>query len=776
MLPSIRSSLLPFNAILRNAKADKVGRYIGIYFLLKGYQTTLDNLVKQMSSGPEEGISPATAELIAITRNFTTCSYSALYAASVKAAQEIHTVMGRKVGPETLRFARRLLRAILFISNHLSAVVYGDQAFNEIGPQNPVSREEEAFEVDSDGETEICRICENRIPIDEFEAHTEHCCKACLKESELEDVNEEMRAVLGEISENWLHSPWPGEEDDAVYHILPAFDLSLVLSCALKIDAHGADAPEELDLLSKRLPESEQLMVCNQSANLIEMASCVKQRIVRKRRMSLAMRHMSELLRFSRGYRPLAWHTTIADFEIVTKISSGAYARVYLAKKRTTGDIYAIKVLNKKDVKQKNQVKRILVERDILLKFSNPYIIRFYYSIIGANNLYLVMEYLPGGDLYSLLQKLGALEESAVRVYTYQIAQALGYLHQKGIIHRDIKPDNILISATGHVKLTDFGLSYLAVYGPRRRSVGAIHTVDPTIANSRSCVGTPDYVAPEILLKQEHSFGVDWWALGVLVYEMLTGTPPFHAETEAETHERILSGEFEPLDEEEDGASPEAIDFVNRLLNLNPEERLGRNGLSEILNHPFLRDLNGKPVKPVFVPELGSKTDTTYFEQRFNFTCDESDIQEDIMRARREKSERRVTRQKSKSLSLGTSPLIPVQSETPATDQDDEDISDFKSISIGQLKSANISLVTARKRSWTVSSLETEGEQSLAIGSKRKKRDEKYLCLSPLVRTGSIGQLHVTHPKRDPPTRPGLYRGPVGSAGFRPPAMRHTKQ
>ena len=771
MLPTYRSSVFPVKSLLHNAKSDKVGRYISVYLLLKGHKTMLANLVQAILSDPEEAKNEANLELITIVKTITLCTYSNLYDACVKATQDIHQFMSRpKLGEKTVDFAKKLLRGVLFISNHLSAVVYGDIPMAESAEETPETQDQADAGVQSDQQTEICRICENRIPINDFEAHTDCCCQAYLKESQLEDVNEEMNGILREIAENWLHIPWPGEQDSSiVQNTLPAFDISLVLRSALRIDAHGADAPEELEMLEKRLPDAEQLMACNKNATLIEMASCVRQRIIRKRRMSLAIRHMSEVLRFGRGYRPLPWNTTIADFEIIKKISSGAYARVYLAKKKATGDIYAIKVLNKMDVKEKNQVKRILVERDILLKFSNPYIIRFYYSIIGMNNLYLVMEYLPGGDLYSLLQKLGALDESAVKVYTYQIAQALGYLHQKGIIHRDIKPDNILISANGNVKLTDFGLSYLAVYAGRRRSVGTIRSSDTTIANARSCVGTPDYVAPEILMKQEHSFGVDWWALGILVYEMLTGVPPFHADTEAETHERILSGLFEPLSEEEDGVSPEVIDFVNRLLIVRPEQRLGRNGLPEILSHPFLMDLNGKNVKPVFVPELGSRTDTTYFEERFNFTRDESDIQEDIARARKEKTERR-SRAKCKSptpgecSSIAHPPPVP-----PAPEQEDDDMSSFKSISIGQLKSANISLVTARNHRWTVSSLEQEPETPMTIGCKAKK-DEKFLYLSA-ARTGS--QFLFKSLRKDDPATIRLQRQQLcASQGFRPPAMR----
>ncbi|KAF5194963.1 kinase, partial [Thalictrum thalictroides] len=240
--------------------------------------------------------------------------------------------------------------------------------------------------------------------------------------------------------------------------------------------------------------------------------------------------------------------TSIEDFEIIKPISRGAFGRVFLARKRATGDLFAIKVLKKADMIRKNAVESILAERNILITVRNPFVVRFFYSFTCRENLYLVMEYLNGGDLYSLLRNLGCLDEDMARIYIAEVVLALEYLHSLNVIHRDLKPDNLLIAHNGHVKLTDFGLS----------KVGLINSTDdlsgPTVSGTaflgeegsqttpeqsqkrehrqkQSAVGTPDYLAPEILLGMGHGATADWWSVGVILFELLVGIPPFNAES-----------------------------------------------------------------------------------------------------------------------------------------------------------------------------------------------------------------------------------------------------
>ncbi|GFH24762.1 serine/threonine protein kinase 15, partial [Haematococcus lacustris] len=154
---------------------------------------------------------------------------------------------------------------------------------------------------------------------------------------------------------------------------------------------------------------------------------------------------------------------TIDEFDIIKPISRGAFGRVYLARKHATGDLFAIKVMKKRDLIRKNMVESVNNERNILALANNPFVVRFYYSFTSKENLYIVMEYLNGGDCFSLLRKFGCLDEEVARLYVAEAVLALEYCHAQGIIHRDMKPDNMLISANGHVKLTDFGLSCIGV-------------------------------------------------------------------------------------------------------------------------------------------------------------------------------------------------------------------------------------------------------------------------------------------------------------------------
>lgn len=231
------------------------------------------------------------------------------------------------------------------------------------------------------------------------------------------------------------------------------------------------------------------------------------------------------------------------------------------------------------------------------------------------------MEYLPGGDLYSLLQKVGSFDEDTARIYSYEIFSALKFLHSRGIIHRDLKPDNVLINAAGVLKLADFGLSYIGVLGRQANT--------PNLAKASSLIGTPDYMAPEIILDQSHTYTVDYWSMGVIIYEFLFGCPPFHGETEQETHTNILRGQIDFSDSED--LSPESIDLIKRLLQQDPKRRLGTNGIDEILSHPWFASIDPNDIKSPFIPQLGSAEDTQYFEQRYDLSQnDNNDIVQDI--------------------------------------------------------------------------------------------------------------------------------------------------
>lgn len=361
---------------------------------------------------------------------------------------------------------------------------------------------------------------------------------------------------------------------------------------------------------------------------------------------------------------------SIDDFEIIKPISRGAFGRVYLARKRVTGDLYAIKVMRKADLVRKNMVQSARNERNILAMASNPFVVRFFYSFTSRDNLYIVMEYAPGGDLASLLSALGSLEEDTTKQYAAEATLALEYCHAQGIIHRDLKPDNVLISGDGHVKLTDFGLSCFGVIDrtdPHPRAMGIDSGSIPSSPNgkflraaagassssgsaapdilqspaskadlraavaavaaaasprivasgdeSRQAVGTPDYLAPELLLGTGHGLEADWWSLGVVLFEMVVGSPPFSASSPEGIFQNILERNI-AWPSEEGCLSPELIDLLDRLLEPDPEQRLGHRGAAEVKMHPWFSGVDWAGLarqKAAFVPAPSDETDTSYF-------------------------------------------------------------------------------------------------------------------------------------------------------------------
>ncbi|XP_047339412.1 probable serine/threonine protein kinase IREH1 isoform X2 [Impatiens glandulifera] len=336
--------------------------------------------------------------------------------------------------------------------------------------------------------------------------------------------------------------------------------------------------------------------------------------------------------------------TSIDDFEIIKPISRGAFGRVFLAKKRTTGDLFAIKVLRKADMIRKNAVESILAERDILISVQNPFVVRFFYSFTCRENLYLVMEYLNGGDLYSLLRNLGCLDEDVARVYIAEVVLALEYLHSLHVVHRDLKPDNLLIAHDGHIKLTDFGLSKVGLIdstddlsGPVVSGTSLIGEDEPQLATSkeqqerrktRSAVGTPDYLAPEILLGTGHGATADWWSVGVILFELIVGIPPFNEEHPQMIFDNILNRKI-PWPRVPEEMSQEAFDLIDRLLIEDPHQRLGDRGASEVKQHPFFRDINWDTLarqKAAFIPDSGNDLDTSYFTSRYTWNPSDEQV------------------------------------------------------------------------------------------------------------------------------------------------------
>ena len=310
---------------------------------------------------------------------------------------------------------------------------------------------------------------------------------------------------------------------------------------------------------------------------------------------------------------------TIRDYESIKIIGRGAFGEVHVCRVIKTGEIVAIKKIKKEVLIKKNQIIHIRNEQLFMSKVKSPWIVELKASFQEDDFLYLVMEFLPGGDFMNLLIEKDKLTEEEAKFYTAELILAVESIHKLDCIHRDIKPDNILIDKTGHIKLSDFGLAKVSDklyeqnstkdpnYNPNKRTHQKLY----------SCVGTAYYVAPEVLIKKGYSQEIDWWSVGVIFYEMLVGYAPFCAQETQEVCFRIINHDKYLEVPKEIKLSKEALDFMNRMMS-DPNKRLGKNGSEEIKSHPFFKGVDWDNIrnnmKPPFIPDIENDYDTKYFE------------------------------------------------------------------------------------------------------------------------------------------------------------------
>ncbi|KAG1684054.1 Serine/threonine-protein kinase tricorner [Nymphon striatum] len=327
----------------------------------------------------------------------------------------------------------------------------------------------------------------------------------------------------------------------------------------------------------------------------------------------------------------------VEDFEPLKVIGRGAFGEVRLVQKRDTGHVYAMKILRKADMLEKEQVAHVRAERDILVEADHHWVVKMFYSFQDPINLYLVMEFLPGGDMMTLLMKKDTLSEECTQFYVAETALAIDSIHQLGFIHRDIKPDNLLLDARGHIKLSDFGLCTglkkshrTEFYRDLSQAQPCDFTSNPMDSKRRaeswkknrralaySTVGTPDYIAPEVFTKTGYLSSCDWWSLGVIMYEMLIGYPPFCSENPQETYRKVMNWRETLIFPPEVPISNESRDLIQKFC-CEADRRIGNNsGVREIVQHPFFKGVDWDHIRerPTAIPvEVRSIDDTSNFD------------------------------------------------------------------------------------------------------------------------------------------------------------------
>ena len=323
-------------------------------------------------------------------------------------------------------------------------------------------------------------------------------------------------------------------------------------------------------------------------------------------------------------YRKSRVKQTIHDYESIKIIGRGAFGEVHVCRNKKTDEIVAVKKIKKEVLDNKNQVIHIKNEQLFMSKVKSPWIVELKASFQDYDYLYLVMEFLQGGDLMNILIKKNVLNEEEARFYVAEIVLAIESIHKLDCIHRDIKPDNVLIDKSGHIKLTDFGLSKISdkIFQnnfQKNLNLNNNNIKDngkPSHNKNYSCVGTAYYVAPEVLNKKGYGPEVDWWSLGVIFFEMLVGYVPFCSKETNEACYKVLNWKKYLKIPDTARMSREAEDLIFKLIN-SPKRRLGANGAEEIKSHPFFYGFNWDNIlniKPPFIPFLRSEYDTSYFD------------------------------------------------------------------------------------------------------------------------------------------------------------------
>ena len=294
------------------------------------------------------------------------------------------------------------------------------------------------------------------------------------------------------------------------------------------------------------------------------------------------------------------------DFTKIKLIGKGSYGNVFLVRYNKNNMIYAMKVYKKSDLREKNQENNTKSERNLLTQINFPFIVEVKFAFQTDSKLFLVQEFIQGGDLFFHIHSGQKFSTQKTKFYLVEIILAIDFLHKNNMIYRDLKPENILIDSKGHIKLTDFGLSKI---------------VTNIEEKSFTICGTLQYIAPEIISGEGYNESVDWWSLGIIMYEMLTGKLPFKFNFDSQEEQNDLNI-YDKKIKYPSWIEENAKDLINKLLNKDPEKRIGsgKEGAENIKKHPFFSDIDwnkalNKELRPPFIPKIENETDIKYFEK-----------------------------------------------------------------------------------------------------------------------------------------------------------------